>query len=295
MLTAVTGATGFLGLRLVRELLQRGEQLLLLARAHRVPVHVRIERFLIASKAGQDELRAARTRIETVDIELEAPLLGLDRDCFQKLADRIDTLWHCAGNISLSAPLEEVRLTNVEGTRHVLQLLSAGERDPVLSHISTVAVAGAQPGGVVEEKILHGRFGFNTFYEQSKFEAEALVHLWVERHAGRALIFRPSGRLRKAPPTLAAPRTCCKCSLRRWPAVRSCLPMQRQMASWPYPWLRAPRSTSCRWSTLYTRWPRSCCAATRPSGRRSTMWSITLTCRYPKRSPLSPTILPCPW
>ena len=199
MLTAVTGATGFLGLRLVRELLQRGEQLLLLARAHRVPVHVRIERFLIASKAGQDELRAARTRIETVDIELEAPLLGLDRDCFQKLADRIDTLWHCAGNISLSAPLEEVRLTNVEGTRHVLQLLSAGERDPVLSHISTVAVAGAQPGGVVEEKILHGRFGFNTFYEQSKFEAEALVHLWVERHAGRALIFRPSGLVTQSP------------------------------------------------------------------------------------------------
>ncbi|MFF0464499.1 SDR family oxidoreductase [Streptomyces mexicanus] len=206
MLTAVTGATGFLGLHLVRELLARGRRLLLLARPHPLPAPVRVERFLRACGAGEDELRAARPQMETVEIVLEDGFLGLGRAGFQRLADRIDVLWHCAGHISFAAPLREARRTNVDGTRHVLRLLSAGECTPLLCHVSSVAVAGARTRGVVEETVLDDSFGFNTPYEQSKFEAEALVHRWVAQHGGRAVVFRPSGLVTHHPAHPDRPR-----------------------------------------------------------------------------------------
>ncbi|MFE0821602.1 SDR family oxidoreductase [Streptomyces sp. NPDC058794] len=192
MLTAITGATGLLGLHLVREALARGRRLLLLARRHPLPATVRVERFLRTCGAGTEELRMARTRVETLEIVLEDGFLGLGREDFLRLADRIDVLWHCAGDISFAADLERARRTNLDGTRHVLRLLTAGERAPLLCHVSTVAVAGARPDGIVEERELDASFGFNTPYEQSKFESERLVHRWVSEHGGRAVVFRPS-------------------------------------------------------------------------------------------------------
>ncbi|MEU2512372.1 SDR family oxidoreductase [Streptomyces syringium] len=199
VLTAITGGTGFLGLHLVRELLLRGNRLVLLARPHRVPAHLRFERFLRANGSGEKEIRAVGALLETVEVALTRPLLGLGREEFQRLADRIDALWHCAGEISLSATLEEARRVNVSGTRHVLQLLTAGDRCPVLYHCSTVAVAGARPSGVVREELLDDSFGFTSPYERSKFEAEELVRRWVEEQGGCAVIVRPSGLITDRP------------------------------------------------------------------------------------------------
>src|SRR5512146_1206565 len=84
---------------------------------------------------------------------------------------------HAAADIRLFAPLEELRRTNVEGTRCMLELAHSAHAEHGVgrfAYVSTAYVAGANPGPVAEEE-LSDRFGSSSPYEQSKYEAELLV------------------------------------------------------------------------------------------------------------------------
>jgi nucleoside-diphosphate-sugar epimerase len=189
MRVALTGATGFLGTRLVRELLSRHEAITILTRAGGADPVDRIARVLHA--VGTPETRLAE-RLQVVEIELSLPDLGLSASAFRDLADGLDAVWHCAGDIDLEASLAKVRAVNVEGTRNVLALAAAGRRNPLFCHISTAFVAGARRTGVVYEDDLDGSWGFENAYEQSKYEAELLVHSWATAHRRPAVVLRPS-------------------------------------------------------------------------------------------------------
>lgn len=189
MRVALTGATGFLGTRLVRELLSRHEAITVLTRAGGTDPVDRIARFLHA--VGTPEPRLGQ-RLRVVEIELTRPGLGLPATAFQELADELDTVWHCAGDIDLEAGLAKARAVNVEGTRNLLALAAAGRRNPLFCHISTAFVAGARRSGLVFEDDLDGSWGFENAYEQSKYEAELLVHSWSAAHRRPAVVLRPS-------------------------------------------------------------------------------------------------------
>ncbi|WP_059008315.1 SDR family oxidoreductase [Streptomyces specialis] len=197
---AVTGATGFLGLRLTDELLRRHPAVLVLTRPGARPATGRIARFLEATGTSRAELRHLPARIEEIPIDLGRPALGLTGDAFRRLADRLETLWHCAADTSFAAPRDITHTVNVEGTRHLLHLAAAGERAPLFCHVSTVAVAGARRDGTVLEHELDDAHGFQTAYERSKFEAERLVRAWVRTHRRPAVVFRPSGLLTRLAP-----------------------------------------------------------------------------------------------
>ena len=189
MRVALTGATGFLGTRLVRELLSRHEAITILTRAGGVDPVDRIARALRAVGTPEPHLAA---RLRVVEIELTQPGLGLSTPAFQELADELDTVWHCAGDIDLQADLARVRAVNVEGTRNLLALAAVGRRTPLFCHISTAFVAGARRTGLVYEDDLDGSWGFENAYEQSKYEAELLVHSWAAAHRRPAVVLRPS-------------------------------------------------------------------------------------------------------
>ncbi|MGK5530468.1 SDR family oxidoreductase [Streptomyces sp. URMC 129] len=206
MSTAITGATGFLGLHLVRELLRHEDHLLLLARPHQVPAPERVARFLRATCMPEAQVRAARRRLSAVDSDVRRPRLGLSAGEFRRLADRVDTLWHCAGNVSFSAQDSDVPRTNTDGTRHVLDLLTAGERAPVLYHVSTIAVAGNRLHDTLYEEAPERPGGFLAPYEESKFAAELLVRRWAAEHARPAVVFRPGGLVTRRPGYPGRPR-----------------------------------------------------------------------------------------
>jgi thioester reductase-like protein len=187
----LTGSTGFVGMELLARALERTDRsVTALVRAPGDDAaRARVDGVL-------DDLFGARadeyrTRVVAVAGDLERPGLGLARRTREEIAERVTTIVHSAASVSFTLPLAEARAVNVEGTRHVLELaeLAAARGDGLqcYGHISTAYIAGDHSGRFGEDAHDLGQ-GFRNTYEQSKFEAEALV-----RAAGLpARILRPS-------------------------------------------------------------------------------------------------------
>ncbi|MFF9689627.1 SDR family oxidoreductase [Streptomyces sp. NPDC014623] len=206
MRVALTGGTGFLGLRLVRELLERHDSLTVLAHAGSEGALGRITRFMELTDAPAALIAELPGRLRVVETDLCRPGLGLPTAAFQRLADELDVIWHSAGNINLDDELGNLRRVNVEGTRHVLELAAAGARRPLVHHIGTAFVGGARREGVVYEDELDDRHGFENSYEQSKYEAEVLVHDWSRLHGRPVVVMRPSVLVTDLPPGPGLPQ-----------------------------------------------------------------------------------------
>lgn len=206
MHVALTGATGFLGLRLLRELLTRHDALTVLAHSGGACALRRITRFMELTGAPASLVEELPRRLRTVDVDLGRPRMGLSADAFQELADELDVIWHSAGNIKLDDALVNLRQVNVEGTRTVLELAAVGVRKPVVHHISTAFVGGARRDGVLYEDELDDTHGFENGYEQSKYEAEVLVREWSRVHGRPVVIMRPGVLVTDLPPHPDLPR-----------------------------------------------------------------------------------------
>lgn len=200
MHVALTGATGFLGLRLLRRLLDTHRSVTILAHTGSGNALHRISRFFELTGSPAEFTAGLPDRLRVVETDLALPRLGLSGRTFQKLADGLGAIWHSAGSINLEGELPELRRTNVEGTRHVLELAAAGRQRPVVHHVSTAFVAGARRDGVAYEDELGDACGFENAYERSKYEAELLVHAWSREHGRPVLVLRPSILVTDLPP-----------------------------------------------------------------------------------------------
>ncbi|MFF2329994.1 MULTISPECIES: SDR family oxidoreductase [unclassified Streptomyces] len=200
MHVALTGATGFLGLRLLRCLLDTHRSVTVLVHAGSGDALRRITRFFALTGVPEPFVAELPGRLRVVETELEQPGLGLSRRAFQELADGLGAIWHSAGSINLEGDLPELRRTNVEGTRHVLELAAAGRERPVVHHVSTAFVAGSRREGVAYEDELDDAYGFENAYERSKYEAEVLIHAWSREHRRPVVVLRPSILVTDLPP-----------------------------------------------------------------------------------------------
>ena len=149
MRVLVTGATGFVGGNLARELWSRGYEVRALARP------------------GSNTLTTKGTGIERVAGDI------LDRESLDRVIEGCQAVFHCAAAYTFwSRDPEGVRRVNVEGTVNVLESAAAAavERVVYTSTVSTIGIPG--DGGLADEwtpltpKALHGH------YKESKFEAE---------------------------------------------------------------------------------------------------------------------------
>jgi nucleoside-diphosphate-sugar epimerase len=205
MTVAVTGATGFLGLRLVRELLTRHDDITVLIRQESGPPVERIAEFFRHTGASQADINRLPQRLHPIPIDLDKPKLGLSSEAFSALADDLDVVWHLGGNTSFR-PDPQVRQTNLSGARSILELVDLGQRKPLLCHTSSISIAGTQQDGVVAEvEYEQEPESFNTVYERSKFEAERMVCTWSHESDRTAIVFRPSGLIARGPFYKGAP------------------------------------------------------------------------------------------
>jgi thioester reductase-like protein len=188
----ITGAAGFLGLRLVRELLAEHGSLTLLVRRGSGETLDRVARFLALSGDSPELISELPERLTVRRADVTEPRFGLSDAEFAELADDLDVLWHCAGDTTLDADLNQLRKVNVDGTRNALALVGRGRRRPLLYHVSTAFVAGKREYGTVYDDELTDAYGFETPYERSKYEAETEIRRWQRRHDRPVVVFRPS-------------------------------------------------------------------------------------------------------
>ena len=160
----VTGATGFIGKRLVKTLLaRRGAVVYYLLRPE--------------SEGKVPELLAywgvTKARAIAVPGDLTAKKLGASADDIRKLKGKIDHVYHLAAVYDLSADEESQIKVNIEGTRSAVEFARAVDAGH-FHHVSSIAAAGLYEG-VFREDMFDEAEGLDHPYFMTKHESEKVV------------------------------------------------------------------------------------------------------------------------
>ena len=181
----LTGATGFLGSHILRELSWRNVKIVCLVRDYSKLKRV-LEYYFPKEKNCFTYV--------TVEGDIEKPRFGLTDEIYAKLVSEVDMVIHTAANVSHAGHYEDFERTNVFGTQNVIDFCK--EAGAVLQHTSTASISGA---GTVEQTCSDAKFDEFTLnigqkyaqnvYIHSKYKAEELV-LLARKEGLKANIFR---------------------------------------------------------------------------------------------------------
>jgi len=165
----VTGATGFIGRRLVELLLDKrqGKVFVLVREGSLERLEDLIERWRVAAGAS------AAKRVEPVIGDLRRPLLGVEQERVTELRGKIVNFFHLAAVYDMTAPSELNTAVNVGGTTHAVELARALEAEH-FHHVSSIAVAG-EFKGLYEEDMFDEGQKLPSPYHRTKFESERIV------------------------------------------------------------------------------------------------------------------------
>ena len=173
----VTGATGFIGKRLVKKLLARKGSVV----------------YFLMREASRDKLPdlldywgTTKARAIPVYGDLRAAKLGIAKDDTKKLAKNIDHFFHLAAIYDMSADADEQAEVNVAGTRNTVDFANAIGAG-CLHHVSSIAAAGMYEG-IFREDMFDEAEGLGHPYFATKHESEKIVR---SETRGAFRVYRP--------------------------------------------------------------------------------------------------------
>ncbi len=166
----LTGATGFLGIHILKELINAGLKVYCLVRSEKKLLS-QIEYYF-----GSLDM----TSVKVLQGNIEQERLGLSKEIYSDIASCVDAVYHVAANVHHAGDYEELKRTNVDGTKNVISFCF--DADAVMHHTSTVSVHGAATvrqsfkNAVFDEHILDiGQHYLDNVYIHSKYRAEEAV------------------------------------------------------------------------------------------------------------------------
>jgi NAD(P)-dependent dehydrogenase (short-subunit alcohol dehydrogenase family) len=162
----VTGATGFIGKRLVKTLLaRRGATVRFLLRPEsQGKLDALLEYWGVAGSKG---------RALPIYGDLTAKKLGVSADDVKRLKGHVDHVYHLAAVYDLSADADSQIAANIDGTRAVVEFAKAVDAGH-LHHVSSIAAAGLFEG-VFREDMFDEAEGLDHPYFMTKHESEKIV------------------------------------------------------------------------------------------------------------------------
>ena len=178
----VTGATGFIGKRLVKKLLERKGSV----------VHFLIRKESESKVAALREYwgvsgGASAARVVPVFGDLTGKKLGVSADAVKALKGKVDHFYHLAAVYDLSADEESQTAVNIDGTRNTCEFARAIDAGH-FHHVSSIAAAGLYEG-VFREDMFEEAENYGHPYFKTKHESEKIVR---KEYKGVWTVYRPA-------------------------------------------------------------------------------------------------------
>ena len=160
----VTGATGFIGKRLVKKLLERkGAKVYFLIRKESAGKVAALREYWGVSAA----------RAIAVHGDLTRKKLGVSAEDIKKLKGEISAFYHLAAVYGLEADEESQIAVNIDGTRNTVEFARAIDAGH-FHHVSSIAAAGLYEG-VFREDMFKEAENYDHPYFRTKHESEKIV------------------------------------------------------------------------------------------------------------------------
>ena len=159
----VTGATGFIGQFLIRNLLKRKK-----------PIYVLVRKGSLSKlDALREEWGATDKEVIPVLGDLAKKGLGVADADVKKLKGKVEHFFHLAAIYDINAGADAQQAANVDGTRHALQFAHAVAAN-CFDHVSSIAAAGLYDG-VFREDMFEEAEDLDHPYFKTKHDSEAVV------------------------------------------------------------------------------------------------------------------------
>ncbi|MCC5802177.1 SDR family oxidoreductase [Rossellomorea vietnamensis] len=174
----LTGSTGFLGGKLIKNLLQDKQN----------EVYILVRNVEKAERLRDSMQSADQGRIHIFQGDITFPYAGLSGEDLEWLTGKIDAVYHLAALVKFDLDLrDELFAANYDGTKNVLELAeSLGVK--AFYYVSTAYTVGKLTKGVEELYVTDGEF--HNPYEESKVKSEHLVYSYRDKMD--VSIFRPA-------------------------------------------------------------------------------------------------------
>ena len=160
----LTGATGFIGKRLVKKLLERKGSVV----------------YFLVRQGSEGKVKALRefwgvsaARVIPITGDLTSKKLGISAADLKQLKGQIDHFYHLAAIYDLGADEASQIVVNVEGTRNTIELARTIEAGH-FHHVSSIAAAGLYEG-VFREDMFNEAENYEHPYFMTKHESEKIV------------------------------------------------------------------------------------------------------------------------
>ncbi|WP_175990219.1 SDR family oxidoreductase [Bacillus sp. Marseille-Q1617] len=174
----LTGSTGFLGGKLIKNLLQDKQN----------EVYILVRNVEKAETLRDSFASADQQRIHIYQGDITYPKGGLSDEDIEWLTNKIDAVYHLAALVKFDLNLrDELFAANYDGTKHILELASIMQVKKFY-YVSTAYTVGTLTHGMEELYPTNRRF--NNPYEESKVKSEHLVFSYRDKMD--ISIFRPA-------------------------------------------------------------------------------------------------------